>query len=242
MDTQIRTLASDLGHGRAASAIVADAIRQMIAAGTLKPGDRLPPERTLAPMLGAARTTVRAAIRALNADGLLQTGRGRSAGTVVAARPGPAGSATAFKQAIADSYEFRRAIEPMAAELAAERGSTAERRALLRLCVRDSEDEASFQDRDRRFHLLIAKMSGNRHILDAVERNRGQFEILVNSVLLRIDTRTAPTFAAEHGRIADAIARGDGPSARREMTAHFKRAQRQFLDALPSARAPRAKR
>ena len=242
MDKQLRTLAADLGHGRAASDIVADALRHLIAAGNLKPGDRLPAERELAPMLGAARVTVRAAIQALNAEGLLVTGRGRSAGTKVAARTAQAISVAAFRQAIADNYEFRMAIEPMAAELAAERGSAAERKALLRLCERGAEGEASFQERDRRFHLLIARMSGNPHILDAVERNRSQFEIMVNSLLLRFDTRAAPTFAAEHGRIAAAIGRGDGPGARREMAAHFKRAHRQFLDALSGAKAPRAAR
>ena len=246
MDKQLRTLAADLatdlGHGRAASDIVADAIRHLIAAGNLKPGDRLPAERELAPMLGAARVTVRAAIQALNAEGLLVTGRGRSAGTKVAARTAPATSVASFKQAIADNYEFRKAIEPMAAELAAERGSAVERKALLRLCEPGNDSEVNFQGRDRRFHLLIARMSGNRHILEAVERNRSQFEILVNSLLLRIDSRAAPTFGEEHGRIAAAIVRGDGPAARREMAAHFKRAHRQFQDALSGAKAPRAAR
>src|SRR5262245_33622109 len=110
MEKQLRTLANHLAHGRAASEIVADAIRPLIATGNLKPGERLSPERELAPMLGVARVTLRAAIRTLNEQGLLATTRGRCGSTVVAARRAPRELAKAFKAAIAEFYEFRQAV------------------------------------------------------------------------------------------------------------------------------------
>ncbi len=65
-----------------ASEQVADRIRELIEAGSLRPGDRLPPIRDLAPELGLAPNTVAKAYRALEAGGLL-VGRGRH-GTFVA--------------------------------------------------------------------------------------------------------------------------------------------------------------
>src|SRR5919106_2530170 len=59
-------------------------LREMIHRGDLRPGDRLPPERDLAKMLGVSRPTLRAGIRSLSAVGILQSKQG--AGTFVAER------------------------------------------------------------------------------------------------------------------------------------------------------------
>jgi GntR family transcriptional regulator len=53
-----------------------------IAAGAREPGERLPPERGLARDFGASRTTIRRALAALAADGLIESQPGR--GTFVA--------------------------------------------------------------------------------------------------------------------------------------------------------------
>lgn len=55
-----------------------------IAAGGLKPGDSLPPERDMAAMTGLSRVTVRKAVQALVAEGALTQRRG--SGTFVAPR------------------------------------------------------------------------------------------------------------------------------------------------------------
>ena len=46
-------------------------LREMIHRGELRPGDRLPPERDLARILGISRPTLRAGIRTLAAVGVL---------------------------------------------------------------------------------------------------------------------------------------------------------------------------
>src|SRR3989442_13391914 len=51
-------------------------LREMIHSGELRPGDRLPPERDLAKLLGVSRPTLRAAIRSLAAVGVLQSRQG----------------------------------------------------------------------------------------------------------------------------------------------------------------------
>jgi DNA-binding FadR family transcriptional regulator len=59
------------------------ALRAAVAAGTLRPGDRLPALRDLAEELGVNHNTVRAAVARLELDGVLDTRHG--AGTFVAA-------------------------------------------------------------------------------------------------------------------------------------------------------------
>src|SRR5436853_3729292 len=63
------------------SAEVVIQLRDMIHRGELRSGDRLPPERDLAKLLGVSRPTLRAGIRSLTAVGVLISKQG--AGTFV---------------------------------------------------------------------------------------------------------------------------------------------------------------
>ena len=56
---------------------VAAEIRRAIAEGEAKPGERLPPARDLAAVLGVNANTVLRALRALRDEGLLEFRRGR---------------------------------------------------------------------------------------------------------------------------------------------------------------------
>src|SRR3954468_25110406 len=60
---------------------VAEEIQKLIAEGTLKPGDRLPPERQLPTRFRVARSRIRHAVRALELMGILEPRQGT--GTVV---------------------------------------------------------------------------------------------------------------------------------------------------------------
>ncbi|MEZ6210919.1 MAG: GntR family transcriptional regulator [Phycisphaerales bacterium] len=66
-------------------------VRALIALGSLNPGDELPPVRQLAGDLGVNLNTVARAYRALEADGLVRTARGRGT-RVTAATERPTGS------------------------------------------------------------------------------------------------------------------------------------------------------
>lgn len=57
---------------------VASEIRRAIADGEAKPGERLPPARDLAAVLGVNTNTVLRALRQLRDEGLLEFRRGRS--------------------------------------------------------------------------------------------------------------------------------------------------------------------
>ena len=56
-------------------------LRQRIASGALRPGDRVPPEQDMAAYFSVSRVTIRTALQALARDGLVERCRGR--GTTV---------------------------------------------------------------------------------------------------------------------------------------------------------------
>lgn len=61
-------------------------LTRMITGGRLTVGDKLPPEADLAASMGVSRMTLRQALGALEAQGLLERRRGRSGGTFVTRR------------------------------------------------------------------------------------------------------------------------------------------------------------
>src|SRR5262244_4524444 len=104
-------------------------LRGMIHRGELRPGDRLPPERDLAKLLGVSRPTLRAGISSLAAVGVLQPRRG--AGTFVVEAEGPPAldssplrlMASLQRFTPAEMFEARRSLEMAIAALAAERAT-----------------------------------------------------------------------------------------------------------------------
>ena len=63
--------------------IVEENIRAAIRLGRFLPGDKLPPERTLAEQLGVSRTVLRQAIKNLEESGYLNVKRGAKGGLIV---------------------------------------------------------------------------------------------------------------------------------------------------------------
>src|SRR5215213_10953127 len=66
-----------------ASSSIADQIRAAILSGRLEQGERLPPERELAEQFGVSRVTVRDALRALEAMGLIDVRVGARGGAFI---------------------------------------------------------------------------------------------------------------------------------------------------------------
>ncbi|MEU6623002.1 FCD domain-containing protein [Streptomyces litmocidini] len=223
-------------------AVVADALRQRIALGGFGPGDRLPTERDLAAVFGVGRNTVRQAVRELAEEGLVVTTLGRSGGTRVAPAPrsgrdGRAAVAAGIRASLRDYMEYRQAIEPFAARLAAERGGAASRRGLVEMLEAKVADLGEYHRVDTRFHLGVAEAGGNEVLAEAVTRARTEMFVAGNALWLGSDwTPVYPTgrdfgraFREEHEAIALAVLSGDGDTAERRMREHLKESHRQFL-------------
>src|SRR6266702_660203 len=122
-------------------------VRDMIRQGTLKPGDRLPPERELAKRLGISRASLRAGLRFLAAIGVLTSRHG--SGTYIADGPpaldsAPLSMLAALHGFTADKmFEARRLVEVAVAGLAAEHASDDD---LRRMAEEVTETYAALDD------------------------------------------------------------------------------------------------
>src|SRR6266436_3097487 len=70
-------------HTRRAFEEICQRIREQLALGVLKPGDKLPPERDLAQQLGVSRNVLREALRTLEMAGVLRLQKGVKGGAFV---------------------------------------------------------------------------------------------------------------------------------------------------------------
>ena len=222
--------------GKVNQAIVR-ALQEQIHRGELKPGDRLPPERHLAQIFAASRSSVREALRILELSGLVYSRHGE--GNFVAETGGVARTLVDFlerqRTSLLDVSEARKLFEPYLASLAAER-ATAEHLEELRKAAEDEEKhlrggetQAAFRA-DRSFHQAIAAATGNdalvtlhQYLSDLVAG--GRREALEN------DVRRAQS-AVDHRRVYRAIARRDGAAARTAMLKHLENVERILIDAV----------
>ena len=156
-------------HGSTSEEVISQ-LREMIHRGELRLGDRLPPERDLAKLLGVSRPTLRAGIRSLAAVGVLQSRQG--AGTFVKADGPPSLDSSPLRLMASlhgftsgEMFEARRSLEMAIAGLAAER-ATGEHLASLSEEIAGMyaslDDPEQFLVHDMRFHQTVAAASGNR--------------------------------------------------------------------------------
>jgi GntR family transcriptional repressor for pyruvate dehydrogenase complex len=195
--------------------------------GVYPRGSSLPSERALATMLAVSRATLREAVAALREAGLVQTRRGRGGGTMVTLKPRtPSGRAAARisperRRGWLDVLEFRAIVEPGAAELAAARDLTAERRTELEHALEDvssAAKPAEHRQADSRFHLTIAALTGSPRVIEAVT----SVQATLHEMLLAIPV--LPTNIShsdrQHAALVRAVLSGDTDRARRVMAEH----------------------
>jgi DNA-binding FadR family transcriptional regulator len=155
---------------------VAEQLREAVLDGTLPPGAVLPAERELGDRFGVSRTTVREALRALQAQGLVVAAGPNSPLRVAEAQAlstGPVREALGHllrlgRVPLADLVELRCALEAAAVEAAARRRprpDLADARAELDAMRAAGGDVAAFERADVQFHVALAAASGNEALL-----------------------------------------------------------------------------
>jgi len=149
---------------------VAAELEKRMLEGSLKPGDRLPPERALALELGVSRPSLREAIQKLVSKGLLSTRHG--GGTHVTDRL-EAHFVDPWQDMLRghpllhrDLLEFRQMLECQAAALAAERATDVDINRLDQMYATlegsySSDDLVTCIDADVAFHQAIAEAAHN---------------------------------------------------------------------------------
>lgn len=207
--------------------VVIERLRHAIHIGAYLPGEKLPPERTLAQQLGVSRMTVREAIRALRAEGYVSSRRGSAGGITVLDQSEDARRLRPVllrrMAELDDAFEFRIAVEGAAARLAAQR-RTKDDLAKLRDAYRELEqgrETARFRAADNVFHLAIADAARNRPMRLAIEHVRAITWIPLDQVISRVFTSAHE----HHAQILRAIEDRDAGAAEQAMVAHIQRAQ-----------------
>ena len=186
-------------------------IEQEIVEGHLKPGDRLD-EEELAARLGASRTPVREALRALASIGLV----------LIRPRVGASVNRPTVSE-IVELFEIVAELEAFAARLASAKADDAQRAAIMTAhehClngVREQSADAYFEA-NTLFHQAIWDASGNRMLFDQImqlDRRLSPYRRFITFNPGRTDGALS-----EHATIAHAIQNRDASTAAAAMRDH----------------------
>jgi GntR family transcriptional regulator, transcriptional repressor for pyruvate dehydrogenase complex len=224
-------------------------IKAMILSGELRPGDRLPVEKTLAQRLGLSRNSLREAIRALSVLRVLETKQG--AGTFVTSlAPGLVLEAVSFIVNFHDPHtaihflDVRRVLESEATARACARLRPEEIEELRALNAQIRAiaatvpiDAVRLVDIDRQFHSRITAAAGNPALAALTDMLGGQ-TAPVRSLRLVVHESTAASAVAEHEEIIAALAVGDVERARLRAAVHVLNLEDWLLREVGSPRAP----
>ncbi|HZU43110.1 MAG TPA: FadR/GntR family transcriptional regulator [Terriglobales bacterium] len=191
----------------------------------LKPGDMLPPERELAQVFGVSRSSIRDAIRRLEAVGLVRPRQG--AGTVVCepseSLTNPlAGVLHQKRRMITELLDVRKIVEPALAARAAVHASPEQLAQLESIVSRHrqkvQQGESGIEE-DSEFHYTIALASDNSVVLKVVD-------VLMDLLRetrersLQVEGRQAKSLAG-HQRILTALKRRNPQAAESAMRRHL---------------------
>jgi len=190
-------------------------------------GSTLPPERELAERLEVSRATLREAMAALRAAGLVETRRGRGGGTVVTMKPqGPSArtvdnTTEAQRADWLDALDYRRIVEPGAAALAASRPLDDRARATVEAAhaaVARATSRARHRQADSRFHLTIASLSGSSRVVEAVTSVQASLHEMLSAIpVLQTNITHSDT---QHAALVRAVLDGRPDRARQTMEEH----------------------
>jgi len=213
--------------GTLSARLVAE-VREAVFEKRLKPGDFLGTEKDIAQRANVSRMAARDALRTLAALGVVEIKVGAGGGVRIAhGNPRQFAEALAVQLDLAgitaaEILDAQRAIETLAAELAAEHATAAELAGLKRLLAtaeRQIDDVPAFTRACLDFHLAVAEASHNR-VLAAQLRSLQHVSWPTRNPAL---TRTVALHILEiHHKLVALIEARDAAAARRLMDEHIK--------------------
>jgi len=225
---------------------ICDRIRARIAAGLLKPGDKLPAERELAQQLGVGRNALREALRSLEIAGIVRLQKGAKGGAFI--REGDAGRMDEVMRdmlslgsiSVAELTESRIHIQDLVVRLACERATRSDLDALGENVERTGQmtAEGRYLDRvecSREFYRLLAAATHNQVLAMVVHSIT---EILMQFVYARVAAggKPQPKLVEKRRAFLEALRQRDADTATRLMRAHLVSVHR-LLEA-PAGEAP----
>ena len=195
----------------------------------MKPGDKLPTERELVAKFAVGRSSIREAIKILNAIGVVRIvpGAGMFVGNgnlSLLAEPLSLGFLMGGR-GTAELIEARHLLEVELAGLAAER-ARAEEVASIEEALSEmrahQEDVERYAEADIRFHLAVARGAHNEVLFDLLETLQHIIRNWIFKSIREVEGR--PSSINEHVPIYDAISARDSARARAAMNEHLEKA------------------
>lgn len=195
-------------------------LRELLFGGSLRPGDRLPPERELSELLGVGRPALREALRTLEVSGLIELRKGKTGGAFVTSgnpRVVSSGMSDLLRMGNVSVEQLFEAREWILSALVrpACRRVTAEELEQMRENISVAERlhaEGRYDERIERnfeFHTLVAMATQNPFAIIAV---RGLTDAL-RSLIDKVGSDLAPTFFSNRRELIKALEARDEEAA-----------------------------
>jgi GntR family transcriptional repressor for pyruvate dehydrogenase complex len=201
------------------AARIATQLVELITLQKLVPGDRLPPERSLADLLEVSRPSLREALHILQAQGLvvIKHGQGTFIQEPIVAQELRA-SMLSNTHGLNELFDAREVLEVPASKWAAVKATKEDIR-LLRATLNQIDkitsilpvDFDQLQSLDAKFHLTIVEIAGNRFINQTLNVLQDVMKMSMETTL-RLPGRSELS-RNEHSEILNAIESGKGDLA-----------------------------
>ncbi len=219
-------------------------IRDLIVVGDLKLGQKLPTEQQLSKQLNVSRSSVREALRVLEAEGLVEVRQG--SGTYVANEPGigrtqheAAHWLEQREEMLEQVLQVRECVEGLAAALAAERAPDSVLAAIHDILARQTRQVGEMVEShqqaydilaqlDVAFHLAIGSAGGNDIANEIISRILPSFNQTNKAILYASGRMTR--MLKEHAAILTAMDAHDAPAAEQAMRHHLARVRAEIID------------
>lgn len=201
-------------------------VSQMIQSGAYEPGDRLPTINEMARRFGVGHTTLREALKKLEAFGMVSIRHGsgvyveKSEDSLLVTNPIFSGEVS--KKMMIDLIEARISIEVKAVALAAKHATPdhiAQMQTLLEEAGRQLNDDATLNRTNMAFHRAVAVASGNAVLAQLLEVLASLFGQEQRSILNIHGDREQDY--EEHLGILDALQQQDPELAEERMRYHL---------------------
>ncbi len=216
-------------------------LKSLIFSGKLKPGEKLPPERDLAKLLGVSRVSLREALNALQGMGLVEIQQGNRSFVRPITTKSIHDPLVAFTKSSRENVimiiEVRKYLEMGAASLAAERATGKEIKRLEKV-LKDMEEDLQKNrlgaKADLDFHSIIVDATRNHayiHVLHTVyDLLQEELRIAWAGVFRKRDRRQL--LFEQHKRIFQAIKKRDSKRSADEVLAHLTFVEENWREAL----------
>ena len=222
---------------------IVEQVQALIEKGGLKHGDQLPAERELASIFKVSRHSVREAIRVLEQKRVLKSRPGSGTFIILEDESSVVESLSNAilqeKNALAEIFQFRELLEPQIAGLAARNAHTEDIRLLENILEKQQKEVNDIQASnvlDEKFHLALARATGNSVLLQVVE--------LFGHILLKSRHESSRSLHRNqlsvkgHKKILTAIKKGDSKAAGNLMAGHLQAIRDLVISSSPHKKDP----